>query len=231
MTKICAACGAVATCKCAACHNIAYCGRECQRDDWPSHKRRCAPAAETLRKNLPVGVMSRPAGTPSHAVDAHSIVRSISGWVEDAVAGDPLGALQLASMATMDAVAALPPMRRAMAAVVKVVNKTRLPLAAEAFRPISLAGAFTGHSTSVVSEAATFFANLLQWPSNHEFARPRLGYLVPCAARMLVGGGPLLRRDDCSLEEGWIGVLQRCEDVDPALCRAHLRDVATVASL
>ena len=29
--------------KCAKCHSVSYCGRECQRADWPRHKRLCLP--------------------------------------------------------------------------------------------------------------------------------------------------------------------------------------------
>ena len=29
--------------KCAKCHSVSYCGRECQVADWPRHKRLCLP--------------------------------------------------------------------------------------------------------------------------------------------------------------------------------------------
>ena len=29
--------------KCAKCHSVSYCGRKCQRADWPRHKRLCLP--------------------------------------------------------------------------------------------------------------------------------------------------------------------------------------------
>jgi len=33
--------------KCAQCHSITYCGRECQREDWPRHSQYCIPVMVT----------------------------------------------------------------------------------------------------------------------------------------------------------------------------------------
>jgi hypothetical protein len=39
--KPCAACGSITATKCGRCNKVYYCGKECQRRDWKSHKREC----------------------------------------------------------------------------------------------------------------------------------------------------------------------------------------------
>ena len=47
---ICSQCGQIGSkelLKCSQCHSIAYCGQECQREDWGRHKDNCIPVMIT----------------------------------------------------------------------------------------------------------------------------------------------------------------------------------------
>jgi hypothetical protein len=48
--SLCAVCGKSNVRVCQNCMNTRYCGRECQRRDWPSHKTRCVTSARLLPK-------------------------------------------------------------------------------------------------------------------------------------------------------------------------------------
>jgi hypothetical protein len=63
---VCTACGVhdAPLSKCAACGQVAYCGKACQRKDWPSHKPRCAALkemshAERLPEGHPLAIKGR----------------------------------------------------------------------------------------------------------------------------------------------------------------------------
>ena len=44
--------------KCSSCHAIAYCGRKCQKVDWPRHKSNCIPVMVTEYEGKGLGVMA-----------------------------------------------------------------------------------------------------------------------------------------------------------------------------
>lgn len=56
----CAVCGRPSRAACARCHNALYCGPQCQRADWRSHKAACGPQAEVAP--LPLEGSPGPAG-------------------------------------------------------------------------------------------------------------------------------------------------------------------------
>lgn len=43
--NVCASCGKPASLRCARCKSVHYCSKECQKADWPSHKRSCVASA------------------------------------------------------------------------------------------------------------------------------------------------------------------------------------------
>ena len=45
---------------CAACHQTWYCGKECQRADWPNHKQWCRSVGLTVPGKIPASVGSVP---------------------------------------------------------------------------------------------------------------------------------------------------------------------------
>ena len=44
--------------KCSSCHAIAYCGRKCQKADWPRHRLNCIPVMVTEYEGKGLGVMA-----------------------------------------------------------------------------------------------------------------------------------------------------------------------------
>ena len=44
--------------KCAQCHSITYCGRECQREDWPRHSQYCIPVMVTEIPGMGKGLVA-----------------------------------------------------------------------------------------------------------------------------------------------------------------------------
>jgi MYND finger len=53
MAHHCAQCGELATAKCGDCRVVAYCGQECQRDDWnSSHAETCFDLAAAIEQQL-----------------------------------------------------------------------------------------------------------------------------------------------------------------------------------
>ena len=50
--QLCSACGKefISTMLCSRCKAVRYCGKDCQKSDWPSHKTTCAPLADAGEK-------------------------------------------------------------------------------------------------------------------------------------------------------------------------------------
>jgi len=54
--KCCIRCGAPSSTQCSRCKNVSYCGKDCQREHWSTHKSSCKPqnqAPESQQKEVP----------------------------------------------------------------------------------------------------------------------------------------------------------------------------------
>ena len=51
----CQTCGKDATKRCSQCHQVVYCGRECQKLDWRQHKKRCGVVPPRTPPELVIG--------------------------------------------------------------------------------------------------------------------------------------------------------------------------------
>jgi hypothetical protein len=64
--------------RCAKCQTTTYCSRECQKEDWQSHKRVCASNASSRAESDPSIPFPRPAGAHNPGFNAANAILSLS---------------------------------------------------------------------------------------------------------------------------------------------------------
>jgi len=65
----CKICGSAGLFNCAKCHYATYCGKECQKIDWRTHKIMCSETLIESKKELPKGYSEVPMENRQHLID------------------------------------------------------------------------------------------------------------------------------------------------------------------
>lgn len=82
----CAVCGLPTTSRCAGCQRSTYCSKECQKADWPSHKRECK--GKSLAAGTWLDVTLSNSGYPGMYVSSINAFSSVKGLGNDKLKKD-----------------------------------------------------------------------------------------------------------------------------------------------
>lgn len=82
----CAVCGLPTTSRCAGCQGAAYCRKECQKADWPTHKRECK--GKSLAAGSWIDVALSASGYPGMYVQSVNAFSAVKGFGNDKLKKD-----------------------------------------------------------------------------------------------------------------------------------------------